>query len=35
MLDIAMVASFIVLTLLMAGLAAWAGKAADEGADRS
>ncbi|WFA17215.1 signal peptide protein [Paenibacillus mucilaginosus] len=35
MLDIVMVVSFIVLALLMAGLAAWAGKVSDEGAGRS
>lgn len=35
MLDIVMVASFILLTLMMAGLLAWAGKVAGEGSERS
>lgn len=35
MLDILMVASFIVLSLLMVGLLAWAAKVADEGSVKS
>jgi hypothetical protein len=35
MLDIVMVASFMLLTLMMVGLLAWAGKVAEEGSDRS
>ncbi|MBB3111594.1 hypothetical protein FHS18_003662 [Paenibacillus phyllosphaerae] len=35
MLDIVMIVSFILLTLLMAGLTKWAGKVADEGGNRS